>query len=308
MQGLERSEKFFREYGLPLLEERFPELLPDLAAGMAGRGSECFGFDDELSEDHDFAVGFTLWLEDDVERTWGFELQRAYGALIKEHFPHSESKSSKLGPSEHGVVRICDFFRRRTGLPDVPRTWQEWLYTPEYAFAEAVNGRVFIDHAGVFSRIRSVLLYDMPEDVRLKKIASRLISMAQSGQYNFERCLKHGEPGAAAMALCEFVKNAVSLLFLFEFRFAPYYKWQFRALRQLPCFGGLADDLESLLAGTLSAAEKSAAVERVCAEVLSHLRESGLTECADSYLEPHAFEVMKRIRSAQIRGLHVMEG
>ena len=49
-------------------------------------------------------------------------------------------------------------------------------------------------------------------------------------------------------------------------------------------------------------------MERVCAEVLSHLRESGLTECAASYLEPHAFEVMKRIRSAQIRGLHVMEG
>ena len=35
---------------------------------------------------------------------------------------------------------IGDFYRRHTGIPGAPRTWQEWLYTPEYAFAEAVNG------------------------------------------------------------------------------------------------------------------------------------------------------------------------
>lgn len=309
MQGIERSEKFFHEKGLPMLASEFPELCPRIAAGLAGRGSECFGFDDEFSQDHDFTTGFALWLTDEDEKKYGFRLQRAYNALVKETFPGvPKSGESKLGPSEHGVVTIGDFYRRHTGLSEAPRTWQEWLYTPEYAFAESTNGKVFSDNEGSFTRIRNTILYDLPEDVRLKKIAARIIAMAQSGQYNFERCLKHGERGAAAMALHEFVRNAVSLIFLLNFRFAPYYKWQFRALKALPFMGEEGHTLETLLTRELPSPEKSAMVENLCAKIAAHLRGSGLTETKESYLEPHAFEVMKKIRSAQLRGLHVMEG
>lgn len=305
MRGIEESKRFFREKGVPLLLESFPDALPHIAAGMAGRGSECFGFDDEISRDHDFRIGFTLWLSYESEREYGFKLQRACDKLFKEVNSNS-GKESKLGYSELGVVCIEDFFRRHTGLPGAPRTWQEWLYTPEYAFAEAVNGEVFMDNEGTFSRIRSVILYDMPEDVRLKKIAARLISMAQSGQYNFERCLRHGEKGAAAMALFEFVKSAVSLIFLLNFRFAPYYKWQFRALKELSLFGELCEPLQILLTG--ADREKESTVGEICGKILGHLRENGLTSGNDAYLEPHAFEVMKRIRSPRLRELHVMEG
>lgn len=306
MQGIEESRKFFREKGLPLLMASFPDALPHIAAGRAGRGSECFGFDDDISRDHDFRTGFTLWLTYEAERAYGFKLQRACEALFKEANREC-GRESKLGPSELGVVCIEDFYRRHTGLPGAPRTWQEWLYTPEYAFAEAVNGEVFMDNEGTFSRIRSVILYDMPEDVRLKKIAARLISMAQSGQYNFERCLKHGEKGAALMALNEFVKSTVSLVFLLNFRFAPYYKWHFRALKGLPLFGELGAPLEELLTGG-SFEEKGAAVEAICGRILDYLRENGFTSGSDAYLEPHAFEVMKHIRSPRLRELHVMEG
>ena len=47
MNGLEIAEAYFDEYGLPMLEEKFPELLPHVAAGLFGSGSECFGFDDD---------------------------------------------------------------------------------------------------------------------------------------------------------------------------------------------------------------------------------------------------------------------
>ena len=307
MQGLERSEKFFREAGLPLLERDFPELLPRLAAGMAGRGSECFGYDDEISQDHDYTTGFTLYLSTEDEARYGFKLQRAYLALEKELGAPPE-KESKLGPVEYGVVTIEDFFRRHIGLPGAPVTWQQWLYTPEYAFAESTNGKVFMDNSGLFSKIRSDILYGLPEDVRLKKIASRLAAMAQTGQYNFERCFKHNEPGAAALALGEFVKNAVSLVFLLNFRFAPYYKWQFRAMKELPCLGDLAFPLTDLLTGTFDLPGKAALVEKICGTLLLFLQENGLTERRESYLEPHAFEVMKKIRSHALRELHIMEG
>ena len=44
MRGIEKSENFFREYGKRLFEEKFPEVFPRLAFGLAGHGSECFGF------------------------------------------------------------------------------------------------------------------------------------------------------------------------------------------------------------------------------------------------------------------------
>ena len=47
MKGLLLSELFFKNYGVSLLD-RFA-LTETAAAGLVGEGSECFGFDDELS-------------------------------------------------------------------------------------------------------------------------------------------------------------------------------------------------------------------------------------------------------------------
>ena len=43
MKGLEIAKAYFEEYARPMLEEKFPDWLPFLAAGLTGSGSECFG-------------------------------------------------------------------------------------------------------------------------------------------------------------------------------------------------------------------------------------------------------------------------
>lgn len=53
MQGLELSRRYF-EACLPLLQEQAGDILPLCAVGLAGEGSECLGFDDATSRDHDW--------------------------------------------------------------------------------------------------------------------------------------------------------------------------------------------------------------------------------------------------------------
>ena len=208
-------------------------------------------------------------------------------------------------------MRISDFYRRFTGLPGAPETWQDWLYLPSYALAQAVSGEVFRDDLGEFSRIRQEIACGMPEDVRRKKLAARLALMAQSGQYNYARCLAHGEDGAAMLAVSEFIKNTAEAVFLLNRRHAPYYKWLLRGMRGLEKLGELADALEFLLTGDNDEdgkVLKSQVIEDICAQIVSELHTQGLSCGNWDYLEKHAFDVQSHIGNASIRALHVMEG
>ena len=310
MQGIELARQWYDAAGKPMLEQEFAPYVNRIACGISGRGSECFGFDDELSRDHDFCTGFSLWITDEDERIFGFKLERAYARLLKECPPELPAalRESRLGAPEYGVCTISTFFRRRIGLPGAPETWQQWLYTPEYALAEAVNGEVFRDDYGIFSAIRQKIATGMPEDVRIKKLAARTLNMAQNGQYNFARALKRNERGAAALALHDFVSAAVPAVFLLNFRFAPYRKWQFRAMRQLPLLGSLADTLEFLIDSNGSDELKQELIEDTAAAISRELNRQGLSTLDGCELENHAFELMKQIRSREIRSLHILEG
>ena len=78
MKGIELSRAFYLELGKPMIESEFAEYADRIAVGLVGHGSECFGFDDEISRDHDFEPSFCIWLTDEDEREFGFKLFRAY--------------------------------------------------------------------------------------------------------------------------------------------------------------------------------------------------------------------------------------
>ena len=304
MRGLDQARALYEEFGRPMLHEQFPQLEGRVAVGLAGHGSECYGFDDEISRDHDFARGFCLWLTDEDDLLYGVALNRAYRSL-----PLGQSgPRSALAEDNCGVRRSAFFYRRYTGCPGAPESWQQWLALPSHALAEATNGEVFRDDLGAFSAVREQLLHGMPEDVRKKKLAARLIEMAQSGQYNYPRCLRHGERGAAALELADFVRAACGAIYLLERRHMPYTKWMLRGMDGLPGLGGLRSALEFLLTGEDDEALRRGVIEDLCATVARELRAQGLSGGSWDYLEPHAFAVQRQIENPQIRALHIMEG
>lgn len=310
MNGLELSRAYYEQYGEPMLREKFPQLMPLLAAGLAGSGSECWGYDDEISRDHDFEPGFSLFLpgEDVVDRRTAFALERAYAALPKEFMGFKRAMLAPVGGARHGVLRTADFFREKTGSADGNLSLMEWLALPEYLLAEAVNGEIFADGLGEVTAIRDRLRH-RPVDVRLKKLAGQLLLMGQSGQYNYRRCLLHGETGAAQLAAAEFVKSAMAAVFLLNDIYQPYYKWSFRAMRALPRLSITAELLEYLLTTDNeeeTASEKYAVMESVAADIIGELQAQSLTQAVCRDLEKHAYSVNDRISDAQIRNLHIL--
>ena len=221
MKGIELARAYYEACGKPMLDRGFADVRGRIAAGLCGHGSECFGFDDEISRDHDFEPGFCLWITEEDDRAFGFRLFRAYGKLPREFMGVTMRQKSLLGSEYKGVHTIRQFYSFYVGdrLPETPG---EWLQIPDFYLAEATNGQVFEDPLGEFTRIRQALL-NRPQDVRLKKLGSCVFHMAQLGQYNYARCMNHGEPAAAAVALSDFCKNAAQAVFLLNNAYAPYY-------------------------------------------------------------------------------------
>lgn len=309
-KGLDICENYFFTFGLPMLRELFPSLLPHLCAGLAGSGSECFGFDDGISRDHDFEPGFCLFLPDEniVSRADAFRLERAYASLPDEFAGLKRQRVQPVGGPRRGVIRLSDFLQDRTGTPDGALGLRDWLRLEDWSLAEATNGRLFYDGDGRLSGIRAKLAH-YPEDILRKKIAGRLLLMAQSGQYNYRRCLLHGESGAAQLAACEFVKSAMHCVFLLNRVYEPYYKWSFRALRRLPKLSLDAELFEYLITtdNTASLARDKEQVMEDCAlDIIRELVAQGLTKKGGTDLEKHAYSVQDGIRDAQIRGLHIL--
>ena len=310
MTGLELSRRYYEECGRPMLEREFPDLLPLLAIGAVGSGSDRYGFDDELSRDHDFEPGFCLFLpgEDVVDRRQAFLLERAYAKLPKEFSGFRRQPLSPVGGNRNGVLRTAEFYTFATGDPEGQLTVEQWLLLPDSGLAESVNGEVFFDEYGEFSAIRKRLSH-MPEDIRKKRMAGNLLLMGQAGQYNLSRCLRRGEIEAAQLACNEFVNAALKVIFLLRRKYAPYYKWSFRALRALEGTEEYARLLSSVLTGDLRCADtaenKLHAVERLAVLICEELRKDGISGTDGNRLEQIAYSVNDSVENGEIRNLSI---
>ncbi len=302
MQGLELARLFYEEKGKPLLAACCPEAAGLWAAGLVGEGSECFGFDDALSRDHDWGPGFCIWLTDAQYRKFGVKLQAAYDCLPDSYGGYRRLVMPLAG-KRVGVFSISEFYSRFLGSEFLPTSLQAWLGLPETYLATATNGVVFEDGTGAFSDIRRQLLAFYPEDVRRKKLAARLAVMGQSGQYNYPRCVKRGDRVAAFQALARFMEAAVSALYLLKKQYAPYYKWAFRGLEAWPEYAQCA-----VLLNKLAMHPKQETIEQIADEIVWELRMQGLTDAEGNFLQHHAESLLTRIKDDTIRMKHILEG
>lgn len=293
-KGMDLCEDFYKEYGAPMLHALFPQYESAIAVGLVGEGSECFGFDDSVSRDHDFGPGFCMWLTDSVYDEIGQRLQEEYDKLPTTYMGITR-RNTREAKKRVGVFRISEFYEKLIGLSDVPSTQNQWLFIEDYQFAAATNGKVFRDDLGEFSRIRRELLKHYPEEARVKKIAREAALMAQSGQYNYSRMYGRGEQVTALIALSEFMKHTMMMVYLLNHRYAPFYKWMHKGMEQLVVLPQIKEILDQLARMPVGDERIPETIEFIVALIIREMKKQALTSGEDNYLDHHTENILKSI-------------
>ncbi|HSD36854.1 MAG TPA: DUF4037 domain-containing protein [Rhodocyclaceae bacterium] len=287
--GLALARNYYRAHSEQLFAP-YARYRSRIAAGLVGFGSECFGYDDALSRDHDFGPGFCIWLSEADYANFGAALQADYDALPKSFDGFSARRAGPRSGRRVGVFAIGEFSSQFLGAPELAISDADWLQIPEERLAAAVNGEVFEDGLGEFTRMRSSLQQYYPKSIRRLKIAEAVARMAQSGQYNLPRALQREDMSTALLAQAEFIRHTCCLVHAINGKYAPFYKWLHRGIRDVTRLPGLHEKIGLL--GRTSAREAPPIIEDICADVLHELIAQGYTAPGDSFLEAHVDAIL----------------
>lgn len=243
-KGMDLCRAYFETYGRQMLEEKFPDYLDRITVGLVGEGSDCFGFDDETSRDHDFGPRFCMWVSLEVYKEIGEELQKAYEE-IPDTFGGYTRNMTVTANFRQGVIVLDEFVEHLLFTKHMPRTDNDWLLLPENGLAALSNGEIWMEGDGKFTDIRKELK-NYPDSVRYKKIVQSMHLVRQMGLYNYFRMRERGENIAAEISLAGYMENVMKVVYYLNNVYPPYYKWLHRGMDKFPKLAEVMDILNAL--------------------------------------------------------------
>ncbi len=309
---------FYKQYGADLIHSYFPQYEGRIAVGLVGEGSECFGFDDEISRDHDFGPGFCMWLLPEDYAAIGESLQNAYlNLIIKEgarfygdRLGYEGSTYNPRLDTRRGVMEISSFYSSILRVPsdlDGLLNKRTFLRAEERWLATAVNGEVFRDDAGVFTGIRNEIQKHYPRKLLLYRIAEQMHLFSHGGQSNYPRMMARGDYVTSGLCLNLAIQSAMNLSYLLQGVYAPYYKWQRMGLDRLPRMRALPQllDLLALLpvqrdawngvsydATRVNTGDQAAVIiEAMASVILEELKSQGIVQGEETFLESYVGQI-----------------
>jgi len=273
-KGLEIAQTFFREWGLTYLQQNFPHLEKRVMAGLF-HGSQIYGADDDLSQDHGWGPMFTLFLSEEDYTVYGEELARR----VRADAPREWQGFRFHYPDENiDVTSLERFFKGEIGYADLNawQTMKDQTYNCDFALYRIRHGHVLYDPAGEFARWRAAL-HTYPRRIWLARIEQELFHVWHYGQYNFlDRLAQRRDPVAIQVAMGHFTEAVMRLCLLLEHDYGPYWKWLAFEFRKRAAAQQL-DPLLRALAETLNIEARASLVRTICEEVHRLLDRSGLS-------------------------------
>lgn len=320
--NLDKCKFFYEKYGMQMIHEKFPDYEGRIAVGMVGEGSDCFGFEDDYSKDHDYGIGFSLWISDSDYDEIGQKLQAEYKNLIIKNKKEIMELSGCFNENNiflsgrRGVCRIKNFYEKILGIKitdqdNFLRTDQEWLMISEEKFATSVNGEIFRDDLGLFTFFREKIKSYYPEKVWLLKLANQIHIFSQNGQYNYSRMMARGDYLTADICAAQAEKGAMAVVYLLNKAYAPYYKWMRKGMDNLTnlkeisyVIDSIAEmnnqkyawneglNYSSLKVNRLD--KKAAAFEKIAEIILKELCNQNLVTGKNTFLDVYCKEIFNR--------------
>ncbi|MDK9580518.1 DUF4037 domain-containing protein [Sneathia sanguinegens] len=290
MKGMELVKENFFNNTLPILREYDIKI----SAGLVGYGSECYGFDDEYSKDHDFSKQACIWLKKEDYEKYGKEINER---ILDEHYKKTKTVWSN---DRRGVLDIDEFIFTFLGTTRGPKTDEDFLNIPEYLLSSFTNGEIFIDELGIITEVRKKVEF-YPRDIRYNRIATRCMNASREGLYNYERCLKRNEMVACNQALSKFIEETIELYYLIYKKYCPYYKWYHRMLKTFD--EKAANFYDRLVDSKTSSQEKLNIISMICSDIIDKLEKEEIIIRVSDYLGYYGPIIQSRIDNDIIRDL-----
>ena len=286
MNGMELSRRFYEEFGKDMIKNGFPGYMDRITVGLVGRGSQCYGYDDELSADHDYGPDFCIFLDDDLFYSIGDELQKAYDDLPEEYMGYKRVTLLPPDGRRVGVIRTREFYSRVLEVDEgflaeyidaaSPDIYRFFAAVKEEHLSACTNGEIFKEGLGEFISIRKLLSY-YPDSIWRRRIAEELHYSAQMGQYNYIRMLKRGEKVASEIALAGYMEHTMKLVYLINRKYAPYYKWLHHGMADLEKAAVIMDIFNAVYDMPKGDDRIRMTIEIVAAIIIEELEKAGMT-------------------------------
>ncbi len=309
MGTIDSNRRFYEEYVADLIHTRFGEYEDRIAVGIAGEGSDCFGYDDLISRDHDFGTGVCLWVADQDMDLFGYNLSIAYNELVDsaERKYYTERLRER-----RGVMTIHGFYSNILQIDcdtdNCTMSEEQWYSMDHSCLKTAVNGVVFRDDLGQFTAFRELLLEYYPDKVWKRRIAEQLHEYSATLQVNYARCMARKDTVAAEICRIQGLKSAMELYFLLKRTYPPYYKWTYQALRELDAQGEFSGKIRGLadIKCDLGAWEETkyhpnrpnfkdriiSLAEEIASDIVDMLITSKLTDMRNYYMESYVSSLL----------------
>jgi len=293
MTGLELSKQYYEEFGKKMISESFPEYEKSIAVGLIGEGSECFGFDDGLSTDHDFGPEFCMWVNDETYEKIGEELIKAYSVLPNEFMGYKRN-NTLMGQGRRGLFKVSDFYKKYLGTDKFEDI--DFTSVPDYSLAVITNGEIFRDKEGLLSGLRNQLIKKgYPERIRMLKIAEAAASFSQCAQYNYLRMLDREDEVTAQIMLLDGMKHVMKLYHYICNAFPPHDKWLYKSTGRLVNGNEITDSIDMITSQFLVRNDKrelTYAIEELGEKLANIMYAEGIISDTDAYLDNHTEELL----------------